>query len=281
MTDSEPLLRQVADTARWVAYNRALETQRAGALFRDPLARKLAGERGPRIAKAFGGGKGVVWFFTVRTTLIDRMLMDEIAAGADMVINLAAGMDARPYRMELPPGLTWVEVDTGELIDEKERLLEGAKPNCRVVRYRRDLAQPEARRELLAELGAQAKRAVVLSEGLVMYLKPDDVRALSGDLAAQPSISAWILDLYRPRILRRNYRSKMGRMLRDANAEFQFAPDEGVKFFEPMGWRCGEVKSTLREAARIGSWMYRIFAFLYERGPDEQFAVSAICRFER
>ena len=70
-----------------------------------------------------GGGRGATWFFTVRTTLMDRMLMEEIAAGADMVINLAAGLDCRPYRMQLPPGLIWVEVDTSELIDEKEAVL--------------------------------------------------------------------------------------------------------------------------------------------------------------
>src|SRR5205085_11805096 len=133
----------------------------------DRLARKLAGERGERIARAFGAGKGIVWFFTVRTTLMDRMLMEEIAAGADMVINLAAGMDARPYRMQLPPGLTWVEVDSAELVDEKEAILANERPNCRLVRYRRDLAQPTERKALLAEVGAQAKRAVVISEGLV------------------------------------------------------------------------------------------------------------------
>ena len=114
-----------------------------------------------------------------------------------------------------------------------------------------------------------------------MYLKPDDVRALAQDLAAQPSIRAWILDLYRPRILRRNYRSRMGRMLRDANVEFRFAPAEGVKFFEATGWQCAEIKSTLRAAARIGPFMFRVFQFLFERGPDEQFAWSAIGRCVR
>jgi methyltransferase (TIGR00027 family) len=281
MAAEEPLIRSVADTARWVAVYRARETKRPGALFQDRFARRLAGERGERIAKAMGGGSGATWFFTVRTTLMDRMLMEEIAAGADMVINLAAGLDCRPYRMQLPPGLIWVDVDTGELIDEKEAVLVNEKPNCRVERYRRDLAQPEARNELFAELGARAKRAVVLSEGFVMYLKPDHVRALAQDLAAQPSIRAWILDLYRPRMLRRNSRSRMGRMLRDANVEFQFAPAEGVKFFEPAGWRCAEIKSTLREAARIGSFMFRAFRFLFERGPEEQYALSAICRFVR
>jgi O-methyltransferase involved in polyketide biosynthesis len=40
-----------------------------------------------------------------------------------MVINLAAGLDARPYRLQLPAGLTWVEVDVEDLIAQKEELL--------------------------------------------------------------------------------------------------------------------------------------------------------------
>ncbi|PYL21082.1 MAG: SAM-dependent methyltransferase, partial [Verrucomicrobia bacterium] len=40
----------MSDTARWVAVYRARETQRTDAVFRDPFARQLAGERGEQIA---------------------------------------------------------------------------------------------------------------------------------------------------------------------------------------------------------------------------------------
>jgi O-methyltransferase involved in polyketide biosynthesis len=42
---AEPLVRNIADTARWVAWFRAQETLRPDAVFRDPLAARLAGER--------------------------------------------------------------------------------------------------------------------------------------------------------------------------------------------------------------------------------------------
>lgn len=35
------------------------------------------------------------------------MILRCVAGGADTVVNLAAGMDARPYRMKLPPHLRW------------------------------------------------------------------------------------------------------------------------------------------------------------------------------
>lgn len=43
---TEPAIRNISDTARWAAMYRALETERPNPLFRDPFARKLAGERG-------------------------------------------------------------------------------------------------------------------------------------------------------------------------------------------------------------------------------------------
>lgn len=44
------MLRHVSDTARWVAMDRALESERPDALFRDPYARRLAGTEGAALA---------------------------------------------------------------------------------------------------------------------------------------------------------------------------------------------------------------------------------------
>jgi O-methyltransferase involved in polyketide biosynthesis len=49
---TDPLISNVSDTARWVAVYRAWESARPDALFRDPLAGRLAGERGRAIAAA-------------------------------------------------------------------------------------------------------------------------------------------------------------------------------------------------------------------------------------
>ena len=42
----EEPFRNISDTARWVAVYRAIESERPDAWFRDPLAKRLAGERG-------------------------------------------------------------------------------------------------------------------------------------------------------------------------------------------------------------------------------------------
>src|SRR5262249_37196608 len=103
--NDEPLIRDVSDTARWMAVYRAEETERADAAFRDPYARQLAGARGEAIAKAMTAASEHAWSFTARTYLFDRYVTRLVKHGVDLVVNLAAGLDTRPYRMELPPSL--------------------------------------------------------------------------------------------------------------------------------------------------------------------------------
>src|SRR5687768_11490303 len=136
VSQSEPLIRDISDTARWVAVYRARETERPNALFRDPFARRLAGERGEQIASelpTLTPGRNE-WPWVMRTYLFDTFIANQVAQGVDLVVNLAAGLDARPYRMNLPPSLQWIEVDMPELLAYKEEALRGETPVCRLER---------------------------------------------------------------------------------------------------------------------------------------------------
>src|SRR5262245_54649891 len=93
-----PPLRHISETARWVAVYRARESARPDAVFRDPLAARLAGIEGAAIADSLPASRAASWAVVARTHVIDQMVAAEAASGADMVINLAAGLDTRPYR---------------------------------------------------------------------------------------------------------------------------------------------------------------------------------------
>ena len=261
---SEPLIRNVSDTARWVAVYRARETERPDAHFRDPFARRLAGERGEQIAKSMPLGGNNDWSMITRTCLADDFINEQIQQGVDMVINLAAGLDARPYRMKLPPSLKWIEVDLPEILSYKEEILRDDKPVCSLERIRLDLSDGPARRDLFAQLGRQAKNVLIISEGLLIYLTPDDVAGLAKDLAAPPSFESWILDIASPGLLRMLAR-KMAKQLHQV-APFKFAPPEGPNFFIPYGWKPVEVRSLLKNASRLKrlSFFMRLFALLPE-----------------
>src|SRR2546421_10012034 len=98
-------IEHVSDTARWVALYRAMESERPDALFRDPYARRLAGERGERILTSMRKGRAWAWPMIVRTAVMDELILRAIQRdGGGTVLNLAAGLGTRPYRRPPPPG---------------------------------------------------------------------------------------------------------------------------------------------------------------------------------
>jgi methyltransferase (TIGR00027 family) len=261
---SEPLIRNISDTARWVAVYRARETDRPDAIFRDPFARRLAGERGEQIANSMPLGRDNDWSMVTRTYLIDEFVTDQVRQGVDMVINLAAGLDSRPYRLQLPSTLRWIEVDLPEILDYKEGILRAEKPVCTLERFRLDLSNVNARRELFLQLGNRAKKALIITEGLIIYLTADEVSTLAQDLTTSPSFHSWILDIASPGLLRM-LQKRMAAQLNQA-APFKFAPDEGLDFFLPYGWKPVDVRSLLKNAARLKrlSFFLRLVALLPE-----------------
>lgn len=243
-------IRNISDTARWVAIYRAIESERPDALFHDPFARRLAGEQGTQIHATIPKRANPEWAYAMRTYLLDRYIEQEVAAGADMVVNLAAGLDARPYRMNLPASLQWFDVDLPEITDYKKDVLAGEKPVCRFERIRLDLADVDARRKFFSDLGRTARKTLIVSEGLLVYLTREQVAQLAEDLAAVPKFVRWATDLSNPVILKM-IRKQMGKRLEAAGAPLHFAPPEGPAFFEAHGWRVIDFESYLHNAARL------------------------------
>jgi methyltransferase (TIGR00027 family) len=244
-------LNHVSDTALWVAHYRAEESERADALFRDPYARLLAGERGRRIAEAMGmTSKYTRWTLVIRTVLIDRFLTAAVAGGVDTVLNLGAGLDSRPYRMALPAALRWIEVDHPQIIDHKEKLLAAETPRCRLERVRLDLTDRSARQAFFAEVNQRSQRTLVLTEGVLPYLTPDQVSDLAADLHRCPRFEFWIAEYFAKEVYR--YINNRERQERMKNAPFQFFPDDWMGFFRQRGWAAEETKYLGEETVRLG-----------------------------
>ena len=145
MSDAGHVITHVSDTARWTALYRATESARADALFRDPLAERLAGEQGRAIVAKTPVTSRNGWWLIARTKIIDDAIAEAIADGCDRVLNLAAGLDTRPYRLNLPSDFPWIEADLPELLAEKTQLLADQTPRCRLTRSAVDLSDPVAR----------------------------------------------------------------------------------------------------------------------------------------
>jgi methyltransferase (TIGR00027 family) len=280
-------LTHVSDTARWVAMYRALETDRPDALFRDPYARRLAGAQGEEILRHLPRARQFAWPMIVRTAVMDEIILRLTGpGGVDTVLNLAAGLDARPFRLALPGALRWVEADFPDMIDYKEEALAGERPACALERRRIDLTDDAARRAFLAEVGAAARQVLVVTEGLLIYLTREQVAALTRDLAAQPSFRHWLADLASPRLLKLLERT-WSKPLAAAGAPFQFAPPEGTKFFQPLGWREVEWRSMWTEALRLKRtmplmWLWKVLdRFSSPARREEGRRMSGVVLMER
>jgi methyltransferase (TIGR00027 family) len=274
-------VRHVADTALWVAYFRALETERPDAVFHDPYARRLAGERGFEIAKTLRDGDKQEWVWMARTHLCDQFLSREISEGADLVLNLAAGLDARPYRMDLSESLRWIEVDLPDVIAYKEEILAKEDPKCRLERVALDLSDEEARRRLFAQLELQAKRITVLAEGLLIYLSTEEVAKLARDLSRNEHFHSWVIDLASPVHLK-FMQWTMGKELSQAGASLKFGPPEGPDFFRQYGWEVKDVQGLLKTAAKFKRSPEGVTPPIDEpKGPMGRRQWSGVCLFHK
>lgn len=266
-------IKNVSDTARWVAVYRAMESERPDAIFSDPFARKLAGAHGEKIVATMKDGRSMAWAMIVRTAVFDEMIVARIAAGADVVVNLAAGLDARPWRMKLPSTLRWIDVDLPGILNYKTEMMRDVAPHCHYEAVTLDLTDATARAALFARIGAESKNALVVSEGLLIYLPPTEVTGLAEALAVVPTFKYWLTDLASSRLLKMMNRM-WGKSVAAASAPFLFGPDNGTAFFEPSGWREKEWHSMGNDSKRLNrqmrlAWLWRALSVFAGRKNKE------------
>ncbi len=244
MSPPASLIATIADTARWVAWYRALESERPDAHFHDPYARLLAGQRGQDIVRSLPWSTWFSWAVVVRTCVFDELIRHLVEQeGVDLVLNLGAGFDTRPYRLTLPTRPRWIEVDLPAVLADKEEKLAHIPSVCALERVKLDLTESEARNALFRCLNAEARQVLVITEGLLLYLPSEQVSTLTRDLHALPQFRWWLTDHIAPTVLLVE-QLIWNSYLAAGNSRMQFAPTEGEQFFEaarlqcemPFGW---------------------------------------------
>jgi len=236
-------IQHTSETALLTAGWRAMESARTDALFHDPLAASLAGERGLRIARTRPAG---AWVVAIRTVVIDALVQSAVSSGIDTVINLGAGLDTRPYRMDLPSSLHWIEVDHPSLIEGKTAHLSGEVAACSVERIGLDLTEDDARRRLFERIWATSKRAMVLTEGVLGGLSVDEAGSLADDLHRQSGCEAWVIDYFSPRLLADYQKHQPYR-----NVRVRFDPPSWEAFMTRHQWRVSEIRFLGEESERL------------------------------
>lgn len=259
-------MKRLAETAYLVAMYRALETERSQALFRDPFARRLAGGRGAMLVEMLGNLHQNRASIALRTVAIDQLLQQVIATQSiATVLNLAAGFDTRPYRLDLPATLRWIEVDLPEILFEKAKKLESERSRCQLERIQLDLTDPVERNRLFQQVEALQEPVLILTEGLLVYLSEAQVSELATDLANYPSFQWWLFELASSALLQvtATDQERFDQYFTDGQRSFVFAPERGTDFFQTYGWTVSEFRSVgqnLRQKNRIVYWLLQQFA---------------------
>ncbi len=191
--DSWDITENVGATALGVAAARAVETDRENPIIRDPFARVFVDAAGEGMWSLFASPTWpaqltdldpdlrarmqrlvdfMVDFMAVRTAFFDEFFLSAAKSGVRQVVILAAGLDARAWRLPWPDGTTVYELDQPKVLEFKAATLQqhGARPTSNQVNVPIDLRQdwPKA----LQEAGFDASQPCAWSaEGLLLYLR--------------------------------------------------------------------------------------------------------------
>jgi methyltransferase (TIGR00027 family) len=246
----------VAGTGLLVAAIRAKESARDDRLFTDPYADKLAGDTGRALlaaAIADAGERSTIQI-VVRTRFWDDALLRAVA-GSRQVVILAAGMDARAYRLAWPDGTTVYELDQAAVIAAKADILADDEPRCRRVAIGIDLADdwPAA---LTASGFDPSEPAVWLIEGLLQYLDEADVRTLFDKVNALSAPNSTVLyDIVGKTLLASPAMAPLLTKMAEQGSPWLFGTDDPGELAERHGWT-----AVVTDVAEPGNEYNRWFA---------------------
>jgi methyltransferase (TIGR00027 family) len=184
----------VSDTALMVAACRALETDAPDGFVRDPFAARLAGERGMAILRALPQPEMMRFGIGVRSRFMDELLLETLASEKiETVVSLGCGLDTRPWRLEVPADLRWLEVDFADMLNYKNTRMSAENPRCRREFLAADVNDAAQRLNIYAAVGPAP--ALMITEGFLMYLPAATVEALAAETSNESGIAHWMSDI--------------------------------------------------------------------------------------
>jgi methyltransferase (TIGR00027 family) len=236
-----------------------MESELTDRLFEDPFARALAGDAGFAIHErtAAGGVGSANPYLSIRTRFLDDALRGAMDLELRQVVILAAGMDARVFRLPWPADTVLFEVDRDEIFAYKEPILADldARPACdrRIVRadLEHDWTTP------LAGAGFDPEKPTAfLVEGLLVYLPEDAVDRFMSTLAGIAAPGSWLgTDLAGVELLTSPWMKTYLDKLAEFGCPWIFGVADPEAFLSGYGWSSTIVMPGDPDA-NFGRWPY-------------------------
>jgi methyltransferase (TIGR00027 family) len=208
-SDSWDLATSVGATATMVAAQRALAS--AAGLIDDPFAAPLVRAVGIDVYTRLVNGEiratdetefdpdRMARGMGVRTRFYDQYFVDATRNGIRQAVILAAGLDARAYRLPWPEGTIVYEVDMPNVIEFKTVTLSklGAEPTAERRTVAVDLRDDWPAALQAAGFDPQAP-AAWSAEGLLVYLPPEAQDGLFNNVTALSSAGSQLASEFVP-----------------------------------------------------------------------------------
>lgn len=167
-------------------YGKAL-VSRKGVLLHDPWAEEIWRQAGFPL-KRKSRSKWLAYFLAMRARVFDDWAKQQLSAPVDtVVLHIGCGLDSRALRIG-NPAACWFDIDLPEVIAERQKHYQ---PDGRYAMLSGDVGAPVWVDNLPA-----ASRAIVLMEGISMYLQSDDIRRLLENLGRKFTDVRLLMDVY-------------------------------------------------------------------------------------
>jgi methyltransferase (TIGR00027 family) len=209
MEDKRPMLRGVSETLLIPLAARALMARRDPVNFVDPLSThflEMLGEDASRFETDRWNMAGA----SARTTILDREVRRSLqehqqrGQSQTVVVNLGAGLCSRYWRLGSPPGVRWVDVDLPDVIELKRQLVAKCQSELGLDTGEWSSIPTDVTQDAwLTEIGRNPNEgAVIIAEGLLMYLPEEEVKRLLDRLVATYPGGRMYLETWSPFVRR-------------------------------------------------------------------------------
>lgn len=165
-------------------YGKALVSQK-NVILEDPTAEMIWAKEGFRL-KGKSKSKWLAYYMGMRAWVFDTWLRGEMRACPDaVVLHIGCGMDSRIHR--IGTDRPWYDIDFKDVIKERKKYYEESEHYHMIASDACDTAY-------LADISKGD--AIVVMEGITMYLKPEELTKLLADLSLHFNRLHLLMDCY-------------------------------------------------------------------------------------
>ena len=160
---------------------------RKGIILSDGWAEKIWDAEGFSL-KGKSKSKWLAYYMGIRSAVFDSWVKERMAEMPDAaVIHIGCGMDSRVLRVGTS-GHVWYDVDFPEVISER------GKYYTETTEYK--MLVGDARDKAWLDSIPETKSAIVVMEGISMYLSPDETKGVLDNLGSHFESVSLLMDCY-------------------------------------------------------------------------------------